>query len=879
MADGITIERLDIQVKASADSAVTSLEKLSQKLSAFRNVLSECSAGNGIRDIAISLAGLSKSAGVVNGVTKAIKAMTEQMSASIEPMNNFSGALSETVQVAIQSAEELRNAGLSFESLTGKPEQTAASYEQLDEVLEQFNYHTKLMSDYLYDMTMIMLDASESADSLGKTEERVSSASASAAKNTNDVSKETKKLTSAATGAAKGLNKLVNSLKRIAMYRMLRTIIKNVSSAIKEGLTNLKEYSETVGTQFSPAVDNLRQHVLLLKNSFATALRPVIEALIPVIVRLCDWFSKLADFVAQVFSVLFGKTDENGRYTKTVLSDLEQGTEEAKKLKKELRSLMGFDEINRLDDNSDSGSGSAQQSGGLMFEQAEVSEKAKEWAERIQKVYKIIKNIVNAIVQFVKDNPWILKLLAVAIGVAEAFKLWNKYLKPVFTVLSNIIAKIGLAPVLIAAILVAFALWGDKIKEWIDRAKQKVDEFFNKIKEKHPKLAGFIDVIQGAFDLLMDTVGLVASAVYKFVHGDFEGGINDILTISDRIKEYFDSLLGESGLINGIVKFLGNVLSDVTELVANIIRLIRDFVKGDWAACGNDLLNIGKNILKLLVHVVGGAINIILGLVSDLLNLIAKGLALLWNNVIAPLINFLLTKLKNVGIWIHNAFADLRIGFFEFLRVLLVAFDGAVQIAVGIINGLIDTWNTLTGSDVKPMEVNIDTTLFDKKIAELEATKIEPLTETVDFVGKWTNPGQLKLQVDTSGLEWAIDNLGRKANRLGETLKSVNSNLRNGPNLGEVDFTHYASGGYPSIGSIFVAGEAGAEWVGDIGGRTGVMNTEQMAAAMYQAMNAALANNQQGGGDIYLDGEVIYRNTVRRNNNHVRSTGRSALLT
>ena len=43
-------------------------------------------------------------------------------------------------------------------------------------------------------------------------------------------------------------------------------------------------------------------------------------------------------------------------------------------------------------------------------------------------------------------------------------------------------------------------------------------------------------------------------------------------------------------------------------------------------------------------------------------------------------------------------------------------------------------------------------------------------------------------------------------------------------------------------------------------------------------MNQALANNAQNG-NIYLDGEVIYRNVVNRNNNQVRATGRTALLT
>ena len=93
-------------------------------------------------------------------------------------------------------------------------------------------------------------------------------------------------------------------------------------------------------------------------------------------------------------------------------------------------------------------------------------------------------------------------------------------------------------------------------------------------------------------------------------------------------------------------------------------------------------------------------------------------------------------------------------------------------------------------------------------------------------------------------------------------------------------FDAYASGGFPAAGSLFIAGEGGAspEYVGSFGGQTGVWNSDQLVNAMYNAFSAALASNQSGG-DIYLDGEIIYRNMVRRNNNQVRSTGRTALLT
>lgn len=50
-----------------------------------------------------------------------------------------------------------------------------------------------------------------------------------------------------------------------------------------------------------------------------------------------------------------------------------------------------------------------------------------------------------------------------------------------------------------------------------------------------------------------------------------------------------------------------------------------------------------------------------------------------------------------------------------------------------------------------------------------------------------------------------------------------------------MDRLTYASGGFPTQGSMFIAGENGAEFVGQIGGRTGVYNTDQMATALASA--------------------------------------------
>ena len=77
-----------------------------------------------------------------------------------------------------------------------------------------------------------------------------------------------------------------------------------------------------------------------------------------------------------------------------------------------------------------------------------------------------------------------------------------------------------------------------------------------------------------------------------------------------------------------------------------------------------------------------------------------------------------------------------------------------------------------------------------------------------------------------------------------------------------------AQGGFPEMGQMFIAREAGAELVGNIGGRTAVMNNDQIvesvSAGVYQAVLAALGSNTDDGGNtnivINLDGEKIYEN-------------------
>jgi hypothetical protein len=128
----------------------------------------------------------------------------------------------------------------------------------------------------------------------------------------------------------------------------------------------------------------------------------------------------------------------------------------------------------------------------------------------------------------------------------------------------------------------------------------------------------------------------------------------------------------------------------------------------------------------------------------------------------------------------------------------------------------------------------------------------------------------------------------------------------------------YASGGFPSGGQMFVAREAGAELVGTLRGHTAVMNNDQIVASVsdgvaraisgirFEAKAPALASVSRTEAiqaqasvdntevvmllqnlialvgalnlDVYLDGEKIKNNTVKRINQHTRQTGRLELI-
>ena len=103
---------------------------------------------------------------------------------------------------------------------------------------------------------------------------------------------------------------------------------------------------------------------------------------------------------------------------------------------------------------------------------------------------------------------------------------------------------------------------------------------------------------------------------------------------------------------------------------------------------------------------------------------------------------------------------------------------------------------------------------------------------------------------------------------------------------GSPDIGMFASGGFPAHGSLFVAGENGAEMVGQIGNRTAVVNNDQIVSGIASAndgvINAVMAIGSMivkaiddKDNSITLDGKIVSRALYKYNNEVAREKGTS----
>lgn len=182
----------------------------------------------------------------------------------------------------------------------------------------------------------------------------------------------------AAEKATKPMNNFLASLKRIAFYRIIRGIIKAITQAFTEGLEKAYLFSaatsDVMDRRFAAAMDSMKSSANAMKVQLGSAFIALLTALRPVIETLIDLVIKAADAISQFFAALTGNTYVKANKTAAQFADtMARGGAAAKEWKNQ---LLGFDEINRLNEpNQGGGGGGANPLDGFGGELAPINEK------------------------------------------------------------------------------------------------------------------------------------------------------------------------------------------------------------------------------------------------------------------------------------------------------------------------------------------------------------------------------------------------------------------------------------------------------------------------------------------------------------------------
>lgn len=220
-------------------------------------------------------------------------------------------------------------------------------------------------------------DAANQFRSLSSALSRVQGASKSVTSSGQKTSKSVASVGHAAKNATGAVSKLYASIKRIAFYRLLRTFIKELSQAFQEGLKNVYAFSKAMNTGLAQALDRIASASGQMKNQMGAAFGELLYTLEPIITAIVSLITSLMRALSALFAAL------GGRLTYTVADKTAKSWDEAAgSAKKYKNTILGFDEINRLNDETGGGGGGDVSIDGL----AEVE--LPDWAKLISEAIK-----------------------------------------------------------------------------------------------------------------------------------------------------------------------------------------------------------------------------------------------------------------------------------------------------------------------------------------------------------------------------------------------------------------------------------------------------------------------------------------------------------
>ena len=682
------------------------------------------------------------------------------------------------------------------------------------------------------------------------------------------------RIASKGTKATNVISKLLGKVKSVIMYRMIRSAIRMVTDSFREGIQNAYQWSKAVGGEFAQKMDMLSTASLYLKNSLGSLAAPLINAVAPAIDFVVDKFVDLLNVISQVIAFLTGASSWQKaiKYPKEYAAAANQAAGGAGKLAKAMTTILSIDELNPLNGDNGSGGGGGGGSGGAldytsMFENAAFDNPLGEWLQSL--------NLEPLTEAFGNLKEALKKVADVAAGGLKW--AWDNVLEPFgrWTIEQAL-------PVVINSLATALNLLADVCAKLAPHLAPIWDNFLKPLMSFTG--GAWLSTLQSLADVL----------------DDIDKAINGEMSLSDALETIFKDATkaveklyflgaGISALMNGDFKKAINYLG--------LILGISEEASGGSATHTSDGgMEFGGHSGKIAKIDVEGNL---VGLVSDKLTAEQKKVPTTAN----------LTKTTQTSLT-EKAKTIAAIG--NMVGVKKDKLTTTQRTISSIANFIQRTtnWKNDSNKPIFPSTANFTT----RKTAWKNDANKPIWPSTANFISRLTNwkndankpvfPSTANFTKTSDGLTqgqksfytlanfntmvnnltrgqtsfYALANFTSVVDGLTNAQKTINGTLNiktlkvQGQNyyapdraLGGAfyngewhDIAQYATGGIPNHGSLYIAGEAGSELVGHIGGRTEVLNQSQIASTIAAATSMSNASQNSILSQLLAVAQQIY---------------------
>lgn len=712
-----------------------------------------------------------------------------------------------------------------------------------------------------------------------------------------------RRLTSAMNGMGSSghrLGGILGTLGMTAKFMFASFLIRGALEGAKQGMQNLAQYSGATNASLSMLMSSLTQ----LKNSLATAFAPILNVIAPVLDFLIQKISAAVSAIGMLIALLTGQ----GTFIRAKkvqqdyagsLGGAAAGADKAAKANERLKkSLLGFDEINKLDDHSDTDTGSGGGGGGGggigdMFEEVPISQNLKDIAQLLKDAWekadfteigamlgrklnealesipwekikettrKIAKSIATFLNGFIEATDWHL----VGATIAEGF---NTAMIFVGTFVENFHWK-SLGQAIADGIngIVSTVDWSYAAQTLSNGAKGILDTLITAIQNINWWSVGesvrtaltnidWAGIVRGLFELIGSFLGGIAAFLGGLIGDAFSG-----------IGPYFEEKVAECGGRAG-----EGFLRGVTDAIGNLLTWIWDNIA--WPFISGIMSAFGIHSPSTVMAEIGG--NVIAGLFQGILDNI--GAVLTWfadlpNKVREALGNakeWLVEKGKSAIEGIKNGYEAVKeSNFLSNVRKLgSQAFEAVGNIAgtvrekgQNIVDGVRSGYENSKQSGILSKVSTLKDNLF-SSIGNVSSKVRSKGEDIVSGIKGGYESNKSRIQSAVSGIPNLISsgignlwNVGRNIiTSFANGFASVHIPMPhigwdwNRISLGNFSFSvpsfrlnWYAKGGFPGMGEMFIARENGPELVGRMGNRNAVANNSQIIEGIKEGVKEAL---------------------------------------